>query len=132
MRSREQVVDRVDVECDVLHRAGGDRVAGVARVGDPPEWFGRVAGCLHERQVAVAAQFDEAVERVGHPVHPVQRSGRAPEHLGEERQLGFHVGRRQREVVHAVRVQIGRRLRSGGPVEREMRRRLFGDAHLAS
>ena len=92
----EDVVDRVDVEGEVLHRAGGDRIAGVARVGDAPLRFGRVAGCLHEGDVAVAGEFDETVERVGYPVHPVQRPSGAAEHLGEEGELRLHVGGRQR------------------------------------
>ena len=102
---REQVVERVDVERHVLHRPRGERSSGVAGVGQPEHAVVGVLRVLHEGDVAVVAQLDEPVERVGHPVHPVERLQFATEHIGEEGDLGLDVGGAEGKVVDAVRMQ---------------------------
>ena len=101
----EQLVQAVDVEREVLHRAGRGVAPGVAGVRDADDRFGRVVRVLLERDVALGAQLDERVERVRHPVHPVEGLELAAEDIGEELDLSLHVAGRDREVVDAVRVQ---------------------------
>ena len=72
---------------------------------DAPRDLGGVLWRLNESDVAGAGEFDEAVERVGCTVHPVQRARRTTEHLGPERELALHVARRDGEVVHALGVE---------------------------
>ena len=96
----EEVVERVDVERDVLHRAGGRRAGAAAGVGDAE--LARDVGDrrhLHEGDVARVVELDEAVLGAGDAVHPVQRLELGAEDVGEERQLRLHVRRRDRQVV---------------------------------
>ena len=103
---REDLLERVDVERDVLHRAAADVTAGTVRVAHPELDVLAVLRHLHERDVAVRCELDEAVVRAFGAVHPVQRLQREAEDVAPELELPLHVGRGQREVVHTSRMEV--------------------------
>ena len=62
------------------------------------------AGVLHEGHVAVVVELHEAVERAVDAVHPVEGLQLGAEHVGEELELVTHLGRRDREMMDAIRI----------------------------
>ena len=100
-----EVVEVVNVERDVLHGAAGHRPPCISGMGDAELVAIGVIGVLHERDAARRVQLHEAMERVLHAVHPVERLQLTTEDVGEELDLLLDVRGRKRQMMDAVRVE---------------------------
>ena len=107
---REEVVERVGMQRDMLHGARRDRPGGVPRVGDAQRDLPGVVWVLDECDIALTGELDEAVEGVLHAVHPVQGLDGTAHDVGPEGELCLHIAGRQCEMIDPSGVKNGHRV----------------------